>query len=280
MATFLSATQFTDTIESGDSGTVSGIDWGTADNRGAFVVFTRRVDRATTVDSLIVGGVDSFTVLGSDLAFLSTANESVRSCYIPHLTVTGTQDMVIESTPGIGSNGLWEGVVIIVQDADPDMATPTVYTNRGNPGPPSSTVMSLDVTSVTGALVVAAFLSNSADLSYTGSASGAMTERVESVGGGRGRFGGTADGAASVTCTETLTDSSGSGVTDWVAMGISFPLAASSSAGALGGLAGAGFLAGGGGLAGLGGGLAGFVKIGNIYRPKRWLAPRLAPQGA
>ena len=83
-----------------------------------------------------------------------------------------------------------------------------------------------------------------------------------------------AAGAASESITWTSGDTNG-------AQALAAHLTAAAG-GAFGGLAGRGGLAGPGGLAGFGGGLAGFIKIGNIYKPKRWLwTPRgLAPQGA
>lgn len=83
-------------------------------------------------------------------------------------------------------------------------------------------------------------------------------------------------GSTSTTVGWDDTEASGATYQFGYALAVEIKVAAS-SVGSLGGLAGKGFLAGRGGLAGIGGGLAGFVKIGNIFRPKRWL---WAPQGA
>lgn len=78
----------------------------------------------------------------------------------------------------------------------------------------------------------------------------------------------------------TMNNGSQDSYTAWYRMRLDYTLGGGGGGGyPFGALAGKGALAGWGGLAGRGGGLAGFVKIGNIYRPKRWLWTPV-PQGA
>lgn len=133
------------------------------------------------------------------------------------------------------------------------------------------------LTNAAGAFILAAMANTANGQTHTWTND--VTERHDTAwGAGRttSADGVDATGNATVTCTASGTTNS----RQMIAAAFIEDLGASTS-GAFGGLAGHGGLAGPGGLAGIGGGLAGFVKLGNIYRSKRWLwLPRgLAPQG-
>ena len=138
-------------------------------------------------------------------------------------------------------------------------------------------VASVTLTNAAGAFILAALANTANGQTHIWTS---PTERHD-TGTGSSRLT-SADGASAlgnevVTCTASATTNS----RQLIAAAFIEDLGGGGS-GAFGQLAGRGGLAGYGGLAGFGGGLAGFVKLGNIYRPKRWLwLPRgLVPQGA
>lgn len=180
------------------------VDTGTGTNRAILITFRRRNDRSPVVNSVVVGG-ESAAVIGSDIAGVTNTTLSSRSAVLLNPTVTGAQTLVITTTTN-GSNSSSDLIVAVYDDVDPDATEADLLTVSGleTATTPWTSIADLVIPSATGEQAVVTMLGASNDASYNPTGSG-YTSTLDFNSGGDDFQSGYASGAATVTCSWTIT---------------------------------------------------------------------------